>query len=511
MGHIPHRFVVGLERPRAARLALPVFLALLLTALLLGGCSLLQRGPDRLDEIRQSWREGYVAPAAELEAMPFYSITVQVDPPNRVYTGSLDLDFPLSSTLPLAELWFRTYPNLLAFGGKLEVTGARVNGKTVPYALDPSRTSVQLAIADPLQPGERVNVSLDYRGRFERISQPGEYTIFGINEDTTSLTNFYPILAARRGQEWALDVPHPQGDVGFHDAAAYRVEMKFPSDQVIVATGSEITRTVGADGWTTARFVIGPAREFTALLSPRFQVFELESLGTRIRSFATPENLEASRSALYSAQAALQIYTDRFGPYPYREMSVVQAPLTFKGMEFPSVSLIGSQVYSLYQKDLENLVVHEIAHQWWYNQVGSDQVRTPWLDEGLAEYSMFEYYAGRDGEAIAEDLLALRWELPFNSLKRRNGDQPVGRAVWDYKKDYEMVVYGKGALFFATLRETMGPLKFNQLLREWAREYRWRIGTADDFEALASRIAGKDLSSLFDQWVYGENRAQQGG
>lgn len=511
MGHVPHRFVASFERPRAARLALPVLLATLLTALLLGGCSLMQRGPDRLDEIRQSWRAGFTVPAAELEAMPFYSITVQVDPANRVYTGTLDLDFPLSSTLPLAELWFRTYPNLLAFGGKLEVTGARVNGKTVPYAPDPSRTSIQLAVTDPLQPGKRVNVSLDYRGRFERISQPGEYTIFGINEDTTSLTNFYPILAARRGQEWALDVPHPQGDVGFHDAAVYRVDMKFPSDQVVVATGSEITRTFGADGWTTARFVIGPAREFTALLSPRFQVLELESLGTRIRSFATPENLEASRSALYSAQAALQIYTDQFGPYPYREMSVVQAPLTFKGMEFPSVSLIGSQVYSLYQKDLENLVVHEIAHQWWYNQVGSDQVRNPWLDEGLAEYSMYEYYAGRDGEAIAQDLLALRWELPFNSLKRRNGDQPIGRAVWDYKKDYEMVVYGKGALFFATLRETMGPFKFNQLLREWARDYQWKVGAPDQFEALASRIAGRDLSTLFDQWVYGENRVQRGG
>lgn len=515
MGQVPHRFVPAqadpAARPRGLRLLPPVLLALGLAALLLGGCALLGRGPDRLDEIRQSWRDGFTVPAAELEAMPFYSITAQVDPAHRVYTGTLDLDFPLSSTLPLAELWFRTYPTLLAFGGQLDVTGARVNGKTVPYAPDASRTSVQLAIADALQPGERVRVSLDYRGRFERVSNPGDYTIFGINEDTTSLTNFYPILAARRGQEWALDVPHPQGDVGFHDAAVYRVDLKFPSDQVIVATGSEITRTVAADGWTTARYVIGPAREFTALLSPRFQVLELESLGTRIRSFATPENLDASRSALYDAQAALQVYTDRFGPYPYREMSIVQAPLTFKGMEFPSISLIGSQVYSLYQKDLENLVVHEVAHQWWYNQVGSDQVRSPWLDEGLAEYSMYEYFAGREGEGSAEDLLALRWEVPFDSLKRRNADQPIGMPVWDYEKDYEMVVYGKGALFFATLREELGPLKFNQLLREWARDYQWQIATPDEFEALASRIAGKDLSSLFDQWVYGENRVQQGG
>ena len=123
--------------------------------------------------------------------------------------------------------------------------------------------------------------------------------------------------------------------------------------------------------------MLGPAREFTALLSPQFQSLEVDSLGTRVRSYFTGGTRRRRSSALYSAVAALQIYTDKFGPYPYRDMSIVQAPLTFKGMEFPSLSLIGSQDYDKYQKDLVNLVVHEVAHQWWYNQVGSDQVRTP--------------------------------------------------------------------------------------------------------------------------------------
>ena len=119
---------------------------------------------------------------------------------------------------------------------------------------------------------------------------------------------------------------------------------------------------------------------------------EVESLGTRVRSYFTGDNADAAKTALYAAVGALQIYSDQFGPYPYRDMAIVQAPLTFKGMEFPSISLIGSQDYQLYQKDLVNLVVHEVAHQWWYNQVGSDQVRNPWLDEGLAEFSMYFYY-----------------------------------------------------------------------------------------------------------------------
>ena len=492
-----HRF-----RPAAPALALAV--TAVLAALLLASCTLLQEPVDPYAEIRQSWSPATAVTDDELGAMPHYSMTVQINPIARVYTGSLDLDLTISSTLPLQELYFRTYPNLQFFGGSLEVTGARVNDTTVNFAPNDSRTAVQVVLPEPLKRGARTHVWLSYRGKVTHLSQPGEYTIFGQNEDITSLTGFYPILAARRGDEWALDVPHPQGDVGFHDAALYNVDLIFPADQVVVATGTEITRTTDSLGWTTARYALGPAREFTTLLSPRFQIMELESLGTRVRSYFTPENAEAARTGLYHAVAALQIYSDRFGPYPYRDMAIVQAPLTFKGMEFPAVSLIGSQVYGLYQKDLENLVVHEVAHQWWYNQVGSDQVRTPWLDEGIAEYSMYFYYQGRYGDQAAQDLRDLRWELPVDSMKRRDADQPIGMAVWDYKRDYEMVVYAKGALFFDTLREELGAVKFEELLREYLRQYRWRIASAGEFQALASQVAGRNLDDLFSTWVQGD-------
>ena len=503
MGQARRRPLIGLGPFRWRTLALVVLVAAALLAVLFAGRTLLsRREPDRLAEFPQSWHEGASIPVDQLKAMPFYSMTAQIDPAGRVYTGSLDLDFTVSSTLPLQDLFFRTYPNLQFFGGNLELTGARVNGVMVNFGLVESRTAVQLALTEPLKQGSRARVWLSFRGKFEHVSQLGEYTIFGINEDTTSLTGFYPILAARRVDSWALDVPHPQGDVGFHDAALYRVALDFPADQIIVATGTEITRTASTAGWTTAQYVLGPAREFTALLSPHFQILETEAAGTRVRSYFIGDNADAARTALYDAIGALEIYSDQFGPYPYRDMAIVQAPLTFKGMEFPSVSLIGSQVYSQYQKDLENLVVHEVAHQWWYNQVGSDQVRTPWLDEGLAEYSMYFYYQQIYGEQAAQDLRELRWEIPINSLRRRNADQPIGRAVWDYEHDYETVVYGKGALFFDTLREEMGAAKFTELLRTWNREYQWRIATVEEFRSLANRIAERNLDGLFYQWVY---------
>ena len=104
-------------------------------------------------------------PDERLSAMPFYSITTRIDPANRAYTGTLDVDFTVSSTLPLADIYFRTYPNLQFFGGKLDLTGARVDGKMVNFAPAAGRTAVQLVLPEPAKPGSRVHVALDLPGR----------------------------------------------------------------------------------------------------------------------------------------------------------------------------------------------------------------------------------------------------------------------------------------------------------------------------------------------------------
>lgn len=495
------------QPPRVRSLA-PAWLAALLVFLALSaalaGCAALQpKPPDPYAELRQSWQPGFTMSTAQLDALPAYSITVRIDPAEKSYRGALTLRLPVSGTAPLRELYFRTYPNLYAFGGNLKLTGAHVNDRTVPFAPTADGVAVRLVLPEPLAPGTQAQVWLAFAGEVTRESKAGEYTIFGLNEDVFSLTNFYPILAAQRSDGPALDVPHPRGDVGFHDAALYRVQVIAPQGQTLIATGTEITRTVDADGLVTARYVLGPAREFTVLLG-RYDMVETETLGTRVHSYFYPEDADAGKSALYDAVAALQIYSDVFGSYPYRDMAVVQAPLTYHGMEFPGVSLIGSQVYNRYTQDLENLVVHEVAHQWWYNQVGNDQTQSPWLDEGLAEFSMYVYTRGRYGAPAAERLRQLRWAIPVADVARRGGDRPIGLPVVDYTENYETLIYGKGALFFATLRDELGPTKFEQLLRTYLARYRWQIATPAGFQALAEEVAGEKLDGLFKEWVFGE-------
>jgi hypothetical protein len=483
------------------RLIAAVAVALVLVATVLAGCALVKPAPiDPLAAYRPALRPDFTLTQPQIDALLRYSITVQIDPPNRVFTGTADITIPVSDTLP--DLYFRLYPNLPQFDGNLQVSGAHVNGKVVGYAYAITDTAVHLALPEPLQPGTRAQVHLSFNGK-ALTHNNGYYTIFGHSEDILSLTNFYPILAGRRNGNWALDFASPQGDVGFHDAALYQVHAILPTGQVVVASGTATGTRPVADGLVTMDFVQGPAREFTMLLSPRFQVEEADAYGTHVRSFYLPEDAEAGHSALYDAVAAVEIYSDEFGPYPYRDMAVVEAPLTFHGMEFPGLSLVGSQTYNKFKKDLEMRVAHEVGHQWWYNQVGSDQIDSPWQDEGLTEYSMYFYFARRYGVPIADAIRRQRWEVTVQTAAGNGADMPIGRPVSAYPNNYEIMVYAKGALFFANLRDTLGPDVFNKFLRTYLARYSWRIARPADVQQVAEEVSGKDLGEFFQKWLQG--------
>ena len=79
--------------------------------------------------------------------------------------------------------------------------------------------------------------------------------------------------------------------------------------------------------------------------------------------------------------------------YAIRSYYVAEANFYIGGMEYPGMVMIDDSYYtSGYQDIMEMLIVHEAAHQWWYAQVGNDQIAEPWLDEALATFSERVYY-----------------------------------------------------------------------------------------------------------------------
>ena len=507
MGSVPS------DRTRIIKLLLMLAIAgILLTSLLaFSGCSRRkQTEVDPLDAYRVALKDDFQDDIELVHDAPRYAIDVDVDPASGLITGTARIHVTNTSNDPWQQIVFRLYPALQQYGGEMTVLSALVNDEPSQFTYLSDNTAVRVNLTGPLLTGEQVAVDLSWRLTIP--SWPDDstvYALFGTSQGITSLPLFYPSLAvyepglAIGTGHWWLDEGTVRGDAAFNEASLFTVTATLPAQQVPVATGTLVaTDTVDA-AHTRYTWVAGPVREFLLHMSPDFQSDSMDAYGTTVRSYWLPGNEDAGKAVLIHAVGALRFYSDYFGGYPFREMAVAPAALSYRGMEYPQISLLGVQLYSEQRDDLETLTAHEIAHQWWYQIVHNDPVRLPWLDEALAEFSMGLYFEALHGQRASDLVEYQRWEIPLDLLKEQDVDSVLQRPVDDFENNsqYETIVYAKGALLYDRLRDILGSREFRAFLRQYLNDYRYQIVDGADWLAEIQKLDEPEAEELYRQWV----------
>ncbi len=342
---------------------------------------------------------------------------------------------PNTTTDPWKNLIFRLYPMLDHYGGEMVVQSALVNGKPAPFVYTDDKTAIRIDLDRPLLPNREVAVDLAWRLEIPKwTDQASVYALFGRSQQMVSLPLFYPSLAVYQpgpvlgAGRWWLDNGSERGDSAFNVASLFAVTLTLPTEWVPVTSGTLVASTPLSATHTQHTFVTGPSREFVLHTSPLFQSVSGNTYGTQVTSYYLPGMEAAGKAALKYAQQSLAIYSDRFGEYPFTDMRVAPAPINFRGMEYPQAILLGVDLYGRSRQNLELLIAHEMAHQWWYNIVHNDPVNEPWLDEALAEFSMQIYMEQMRGIDDGELLLRQRWQTPLSwpgSQRPGHGGQPA--------------------------------------------------------------------------------------
>jgi aminopeptidase N len=277
------------------------------------------------------------------------------------------------------------------------------------------------------------------------------------------------------------------------------VTVNAPKELVLVGSGRETLRQENGNR-QQVRYEAGPVRDFYLAGSPNYQEFIREVDGVRLR-FYTESDFEAgAEEALNFAQQSIKVFNAKYAPYPYTELDFVSTPTLALGIEYPSMIAITEWIMQPEIDYLESTVVHEVAHQWFYNLVGNDQLDEPWLDESLAQFASLQYFSDRYGE---EGFLDFRRELKGRWAYTDNAEIPVGlpvRAYDDY--EYSGIVYGRGALFFIELENEMGSENFNLFMKNYVVDNAFGISTSEILKSDAESVCGCDLTGLFVEWVY---------
>jgi hypothetical protein len=435
-----------------------------------------------------------------------YAITLTVSADLSQVEGQQRVTFVNQETTALDQVYFQLFPNSPRYGGQLDLRDVRVGGQSVETALETESTALAVPLAPALSPGDAAVIDLAYTVTLP-AGAPG-YNPFGYHDGVLALANVYPLIPAYDESGWRLAPALDFGDTVFSDVALYDVTITGPAGQVLAASGvcqlaaGPATPVAVADAATaTWRCASGPMRDFMAALSEDYVVASRDVDGVRVSAYSLSADAAAGEQAAEIAAEAVRVFQELVGPYPYRELDVVEAATTIGGMEYPGLVVIDPSHYAS-GADLEFITVHEIAHQWWYGLVGSDPYHAAWIDEGLTQYMTVLYARAVHGEDAAEDQLA-EFSARYAGLQAAGADAPIDRPLEEYaRQQYLDVVYGKAPLFFDAVHGAAGDEAFRRFLRDYFSARRYAIaGPAELRAALAEILDAERLDAIYGRWT----------
>jgi len=437
-----------------------------------------------------------------------YDLTLNLNPEQRSYTGQARVTFTNRTGVDLPDIVFRTYPNAPAlYGGALEVTSAAVDGvAATPEVFLADRTAVRLVLPHPLNDSATTNIELSFEGKIPEDFGTGHvYGIFNYStgEPFIMLADWYPLLATRQGVQWAASPVLPEGDAVVSDAALYRVQVTAPDGWAIVTTGTQVD-TARQGAAVVQVFASGPVREFTVAASPAFESREVVRGGVLVTHWGLPGGEANWEAALEVAAGTIEVLGDRFGAYPYAELDVIAGPMrNASGVEYPGLVMINAGLYSSGQSTtvLPVTVAHEVGHHWWYGVIGSDVLAAPWQDEALTSFSSFLYFE-ETSPVFYQGVLEF-YRLSVEEYARAHVDEPIAQPLSAFegrRGAYGAIVYVKGAMFFAALREQIGDDAFFDALQTYYADFRYAIAPPNTLLAAFETACACDLEDLYRKW-----------
>jgi aminopeptidase N len=376
-----------------------------------------------------------------------------------------------------------------------EVTEITVNGQ--PAEFERSQQELTITPSASLMEQESFTVEVRYQGT------PGEVNSIAIPVQTGWITfdggSF--VLSEPDGAATFFPVnDHPL------DKASYTFRVTVPEPFEVAANGV-LTETI--DNAETTTFVF-EARDPMAsyLATVNIDEFDVETSqsanGVPIRNYYPTDLPEEMRRPFESQGEMIEYFSEIFGPYPFEVYGAAVIDAEFGvALETQTLSIFGLRMVDPnHPKGTQQVIAHELAHQWFGDSVSLADWRDIWLNESFATYSQGLWMEHTEGREELD-----RWIRELYGFVRENHASmpPPGEPPADSL--FNPSVYYWGALGLHALRLEVGEEAFFQILKTYYERYRGDNVTTADFISVAEEVSGKDLTSFFDSWLYSEELA----
>lgn len=492
-----------------------------------------------------------------------FVISATLDDKTHTVVGQVEMEYINHSPDTLRTIWMHLWPNAFknrrsAFCrqklnqgsskfyfsdekdlGSLKKLDFTANGQKISWAYDPQNPDIALlTLPAPLPPNGRTKIATPYL-----LKVPASFSRLGHVGTSYQMTQWFPKPAVYDRKGWH---PMPYLDQGefFSEFGNFDVTITLPDNYVVGATGTlqtasewdflaqkvsetkaKLSKGVNtkmdsfpssSPRMKTLRYTAERVHDFAWFADKRFMVLRDTarlSDGKTVDCWAMFTNKEANlweKGAFY-VRRAVEFYSQHVGEYPYPQATAVHSALSAGGgMEYPMITVIGDSGDA---ESLDDVITHEVGHNWFYGILATNERDHPYLDEGFNTYYenryMKTYYGSLDYEALPDWLHnpkkhGSEAELGMLLLARERADTPPDSRSDAFKPlAYGVQVYAKTAFCLNWLEKSLGTPLFDKAMQAYFRQAQFTHPYAEDLQA-AWRSVGVEAP-----WFFEAMRTQQ--
>jgi hypothetical protein len=469
-----------------------------------------------------------------------YDIQVELDAEKKQLLGTEWVSWTNPGRKPVSDIYFHLYPNafrskestfIRESGGRLrndkmdedqlgrmEIQKVQVMkgedvSKTLTYVQPDDQNESDMTVAfvtlsKPVLPGEKVSLQIQFS-----VSLPKVFARMGYWDDFIMAGQWFPKLAVyepvgRRGvsqEGWNAHQYHGNSEF-YADYGTYQVSINVPDSYTVAATGFPIGQPIKKpNGTKTWKFAANDVHDFAWSASPHFvtaeKSFSNEQVpGVKIKLYLDPAHQHLKERYFKAAAVSLDRLSRWFGSYPYSTLSIIVPPKGAggaAGMEYPTLVTGWDAKEAQPGESLERVIVHEIAHQYWYGMIGTNEFEEAWLDEGFTSYTEDKIMADAYGSPSYHPFEAVTVKRP----------EPLAFPSWHYSNynSYASNVYTRGKLVLFAIEHQIGEHRMKQILSTYF--HRWQFGHPNtrDFLNVLEQETRRDWTAFFNAYVYGSS------
>jgi hypothetical protein len=477
-----------------------------------------------------------------------YTIDVSLNDKEKTLDGFEKIIYTNNSPDTLQFIWFHLWPNAYkndktAFSDQALESGNtafyfsnqekkgyinrldfKVDGVTSKTEDHPQHIDIiKLVLPKLLLPNQQITITTPFHEKL-----PFNFSRGGYDGESFQVTQWYPKPAVYDKNGWH---PMPYLDQGefYSEFGSFDVRITVPKNFVIAATGelqnadekewlkqrssfdwrpqkqklkskNGIVKTVShkypatSTETKTLQYKQNNVHDFAWFADKRFIVntdtCRLPSGRTiDVYSFYTPNEKTIWKNSIQFSKDALRFYSNEVGEYPYSVASVVQGPQSFGGgMEYPTITVISPMPSP---KDLDNVIAHELGHNWFYGILASNEREHPWMDEGMNTFYEYKYTQQKYGMNKSHELL-------FQTFAVRRMDQPIETTSEQFNQiNYATVAYHKTAEWMHLLEKESGETAFRKQMHSYFEQWKFKHPQPEDFKGVFDSSLGSRSAAVF--------------